>query len=253
MNEAVFFHWFLFGWTALAVVVFASLFFVNAPYGRHTRKGWGFGINSKWGWFIMEFPALAAPLFFFFFSERYQNTIAVLFLVMWEIHYVQRTLIYPAVKKKSPNVMPLLVMFFGLFFNTCNGYLNGRFLFSLSSPYPNHWLGNPKFILGVFLFVSGFIINIYSDSLLRNLRIKGDTGYKIAKGGLFKYVSSPNYFGEILEWVGWAVATWSLPGAAFALWTIANLAPRAVANHRWYLKTFSDYPKERRALVPFIL
>ena len=253
MNEAVFFHWFLIGWTALAVIIFASLFFVSAPYGRHTRKGWGHGINPKWGWFIMEFPALAAPLFFFLFSQRNQNFVAVLFLVMWELHYVQRALIYPAIKKRSSYKMPLLIMFFALFFNACNGYLNGRYLFSLSSPYPHHWLGDPKFILGVSLFVSGFIINIYSDSILRSLRSKGDTGYKIPRGGLFKYVSSPNYFGEILEWTGWAVATWSLPGAAFALWTMANLAPRAFANHSWYIKTFPDYPQKRKALIPFIL
>ncbi len=102
MNEAVFYVWFLFGWTALALIIFISLFFVSAPYGRHTRKGWGLGINPKWGWFIMEFPALTVPLFFFLFSQRNQNTAAVFFLVMWEVHYVQRTIIYPAIKKKSP-------------------------------------------------------------------------------------------------------------------------------------------------------
>ncbi len=253
MNEAVFFNWFLIGWTALAVIIFASLFFVSAPYGRHARKGWGQGINAKWGWFFMEFPALAAPFFFFFFSHRNQNFVAILFLIIWEIHYVQRSLIYPVVKKRSPYKMPLLIMFFGLFFNTCNAYLNSRFLFSLSSPYPNSWLWRPKFIVGASLFVSGFIINIHSDSILRSLRTKGETEYKLPRGGLFKYVSSPNYLGEILEWIGWALATWALPGAAFALWTMANLSPRAFSNHSWYLKTFPDYPKKRKALIPFIL
>lgn len=253
MTEAVFFHWFLIGWTALAMIIFVSLFFVSAPYGRHTRKGWGHGINSKWGWFFMECPALVAPLLFFIFGQRNQNTVAILFLVLWEVHYVQRTLVYPVLKKKSPYKMPLLVMFFALFFNACNGYLNGRFLFSLSSPYPNQWLTNPKFILGTCLFMSGFIINIHSDSILRSLRKKGDTGYKIPRGGLFKYVSSPNYFGEILEWTGWAVATWSVPGGAFALWTVANLVPRALANQNWYQKTFPDYPPKRKAIFPFVL
>lgn len=65
MRETVFFYWFLIGWTALAVIIFASLFFVSAPYGRHARRGWGHVINPKWGWFIMEFPALSAPFFFF--------------------------------------------------------------------------------------------------------------------------------------------------------------------------------------------
>jgi protein-S-isoprenylcysteine O-methyltransferase Ste14 len=63
-------------------------------------------------------------------------------------------------------------------------------------------------------------------------------------------VSSPNYLGEITIWLGWALATWSLPGLAFAFWTVANLLPRARANHTWYRQTFPDYPAERKALIP---
>jgi len=73
------------------------------------------------------------------------------------------------------------------------------------------------------------------------------------RGGLFDLVSCPNYFGEVLEWTGWAIATWSLPGAAFAAFTFANLAPRALSNHEWYRRTFADYPASRRALLPYVL
>jgi hypothetical protein len=66
-------------------------------------------------------------------------------------------------------------------------------------------------------------------------------------------VSAPNYLGEIVEWSGWALATWSLAGLAFALYTTANLAPRALANHRWYRQQFPGYPPERRALLPHLL
>lgn len=47
--------------------------------------------------------------------------------------------------------------------------------------------------------------------------------------------------------------TWSISGLAFFIYTVANLGPRAFANHRWYQETFEDYPKERRALIPFLL
>jgi len=253
MNEAIFYHWFLLVWTTLAVVICISLFFVNAPYGRHSRRGWGHNIDPKWGWFIMETPALLFPILFFLSSSRSQDITAILFLLMWEIHYVQRTIVFPLVMKKSPSRMPLLVMFMALFFNMSNGYLNGRFLFSLSEPYGSQWLSNPRFIIGATFFISGYIINIHSDSILRGLRKKSETDYKIPHGGFFRFISSPNYFGEILEWTGWAIATWSLPGTAFALWTVANLAPRAFANHRWYLKKFSEYPSQRKALIPYIL
>jgi hypothetical protein len=54
-------------------------------------------------------------------------------------------------------------------------------------------------------------------------------------------------------WTGFAIAAWSLPAVAFVIYTIANLAPRAVANHRWYHDKFPNYPAERRALIPFVL
>jgi hypothetical protein len=252
LTEALFFHWTLLVWTGLAVVVCLVLLFLNAPYGRYARRGWGHTINPKWGWFIMESPSLVLPFIFFFTSSRPQDVTAVLFLFMWETHYVQRTLIFPFVMKKSPYRMPLLVMFLALFFNIINSYLNGRYLFVLAEPYGLDWLLDWRFICGAVLFFSGYVINIHSDSVLRSLRKPGETAYKVPHGGLFRYVSSPNYFGEMVEWFGWAVATWSLPGAAFALWTTANLAPRALANHKWYQKTFPHYPAKRKALIPFL-
>ncbi len=115
------------------------------------------------------------------------------------------------------------------------------------------WLISPAFIIGTTIWLGGYIINLSSDRTLRHLRAPGETGYKIPHGGLFEYISCPNYFGEILEWAGWAILTWSLAGFVFALWTVANLAPRARSHHKWYQEKFSDYPPERKALIPFVL
>ena len=70
---------------------------------------------------------------------------------------------------------------------------------------------------------------------------------------MYKYVSYPNYLGEIMEWTAFALMTWSLAGLSFAIWTIANLVPRAIAGHEWYNKTFEDYPKNRKAILPYLL
>ena len=112
---------------------------------------------------------------------------------------------------------------------------------------------DPRFLLGVSVFFLGMIINIKSDNILFSLRDDGSTGYKIPRGGLFERVSSPNYLGEIIEWIGFAIATWSLAGLTFAVWTFCNLAPRAFAHHRWYKEEFDDYPKNRKALIPFVI
>jgi steroid 5-alpha reductase family enzyme len=108
-------------------------------------------------------------------------------------------------------------------------------------------------LIGVFLFALGFAVNHHSDRLLRNLRKPGESGYSIPRGGLFPWVSCPNYLGEIIEWTGWAVATWSPAGLSFAVWTAANLIPRAFRHHRWYRTEFSDYPEKRKAVIPFLL
>ena len=75
----------------------------------------------------------------------------------------------------------------------------------------------------------------------------------VPQKGLFKYISCPNFFGEIVEWLGFAIMTWSPAGLAFFLWTFFNLVPRALSHHKWYKRTFKDYPSERKAVFPFIL
>ncbi len=148
--------------------------------------------------------------------------------------------------------MPLGVIAMGFLFNIMNGYLNGRYVFGFSGGYDNSWLMDPRFIIGVVLFITGYIINRQADLALRSLRKPGESDYKISYSRLYRWVSSPNYLGEITIWIGWALATWSLPGLAFAFWTVANLLPRARANHDWYRRTFTDYPPERKALLPKI-
>ena len=174
---------------------------------------------------------------------------ALAFLILWEAHYIHRAFIYPF-SLRGNRKMPFLIIGFGLIFNMLNSYLNGHYIFTLSSKYTNEWLTDPRFIMGVALFISGFLINRAADQTLRALRSGGETAYKIPYRGLYHWISCPNYFGEIVIWTGWAIATWSLPGLAFAVWTAANLVPRARSHHAWYREQFPDYPPQRKALVP---
>jgi 3-oxo-5-alpha-steroid 4-dehydrogenase 1 len=96
------------------------------------------------------------------------------------------------------------------------------------------------------------LLNRQSDNVLRLLKAKTPNGYGVPQGGLYRWVSCPNYLGEIMIWTGWAIATWSLPGLVFAFWTAANLIPRAHAHHVWYKQRFTDYPSRRKALLPGI-
>lgn len=235
----------------VAVIVFPLLFFIAAPYGRYTRKGWGPQLPNWLGWLLME-SVSAIVMFVMFRVDGASRTVTlVIFLLMWEAHYIHRAFIYPFSLRDKWKPMPIVVSLMGATFNLGNAYLNGRYLFNLGgSRYQAEWLLTPQFFLGSLLFIIGFVINRSADNTLRGLRKEGETGYKVPYGGLYEYISCPNYFGEIMEWFGWAIATWSWAGLAFAIWTFANLAPRARAHHKWYHQNFKDYPVERKALLP---
>ncbi|MFX0031338.1 MAG: methyltransferase [Candidatus Hodarchaeota archaeon] len=251
MNEIIIFNYIMLIFSIVGIAMFILLLFVPAPYGQHINEKWGPTINNKLGWFIMEIPTIIIYLFFYLIGGRKTDIMSIVFLCIWMLHYGQRTFIFPfLIRAKQP--MPLTIISFGLMFNGINTYLQARWIYTFSLPYPSNWIISPFFIVGAIIFFSGFFINLHSDRIIRNLRKPGEIDYKIPYGGMFNYVSCPSYFGEITEWAGWAVMTWSLPGLVFVLWTFFNLGPRARSHHKWYLNTFPDYPKNRKALIPYI-
>jgi len=253
MNGASLYDAMLMAWFALAPVTFVVLSFVTAPYGRYARKGWGPSVNPKVGWALMESPALCLMPILFFLGEQIRNPVAIVFLLLWLFHYAYRTLAFPMLLGKGTTAMPVSVAVFGLVFNVVNGYLIGLGLFGVGSQYLSSWLLDPRFTVGAGVFFAGFAMHYHADAILRSLRKPGESGYRIPRGGMFRFISCPNYFGEMVEWGGFALATWSLPATAFFLWTVANLAPRALSHHRWYKETFAEYPMDRRAFIPFLL
>lgn len=253
MDEWLFYRILLGVFSGIAICVFVLLFFISAPYGRYSRKGWGPLIQSRWAWLLMEVPASLLFLLYFRIGTRKAELVPVIFFLLWEMHYFHRAFLYPFSLRSSRKV-PVSVILFALVFNTANTYLQARWIYTFSpeSMYTTAWLKDIRFITGVFLFMAGFAIAKLADRELRTLRRPGETGYKIPFGGFYRWISCPNYLGEILEWAGWALAVWSLPGAVFFLWTAANLFPRAHSHHIWYKKTFFEYPPERKAIIPLV-
>ena len=242
-------------WLGIATGTFVLLMFVRAPYGRHERPGWGFRIPARLGWFIMESPCIIVMTVFFGIGASgwdLADPAGIIFYIMWMTHYIHRSWVWPARAHIIGKKMPISIALFAVGFNSINSWLNAEWIFSLHHPYPYTWLYSPQFIIGVVLFITGMGINIKADNMLFSLRKKGAIDYKIPRGGLFQWVSCPNYFGEILEWFGWALATWSMAGFTFALWAVANLVPRARSHHKWYMEKFSDYPENRHILIPKI-
>ena len=233
-------------WIIIGLIIFPINLIYKAPYGRHTSKKWGISIDNKLGWIIMELPALLiCPAIYFYFKVDFD--ISIMFICLWIIHYFNRTIIFPFRIKTKGKKMPLAIVISAFFFNIVNGLINGYFLSNINLHSVSIFL-----ITGFLLFVLGLYINISSDNKLINLR-KIKKGYFVPKGGLFKYISCPNFFGEILEWFGFALMTFNIGSLSFFIWTCCNLIPRALAHHTWYKNKFNEYPKERKAILPFLI
>ena len=225
-----------------AVVAFPTLFFIVAPYGRHARPGWGPTMPAKLAWLVME--SVSFFLFVVLWAPRWATPLVGLLGLLWVLHYGQRTFVFSLLMRDENKRKPLLTVVMAIVFNTLNAV--GNALGLVERPL------DLFFAIGVTLFFLGMGINLHADHVLRQLRRPGEIGYSVPHGGLYRWVSSPNYLGEILEWVGFAIAAQTLAGWAFAAFTVANLAPRALSNHRWYLAKFPDYPAVRRALIPLV-
>lgn len=241
-------------WMAVAVIVFISLLFVTAPYGRHSKRTWGFTIPDRLGWFIMEIPAPLIFLLLVITGDAPKTATVWVVTLLYLLHYTNRAVIYPLRIRTAGKEMPLAVALMAVFFNFMNAGFLGYYTGTLHTHFTDEWLTDPRFVAGLAVFITGMMINLTSDEKLIHLRRnRKHNGYQIPNGGLFEKISCPNFFGEILEWGGYALLCWSLPALSFFIWTFCNLVPRAISHHRWYRSHFTEYPVERKAVFPFIL
>ena len=239
----------------LAVVVFVALFFVDAGYGMLIDRKWGKTISNKAGWVVMEAPVFILMTALWLMSDRRCEIVPLCFLFLFQLHYFQRAFVFPFLLKGRGR-MPISIIAMGIVFNTINAAMQGGWIFYLAPErnYYADWFSKPYFYIGAAIFIAGFVINLQSDYIIRHLRKPGDTKHYIPRGGMFRYVSSANYFGEFTEWVGFAIASWSWSGLVFAWWTFANLAPRANSLYKRYEKEFGEEftSLKRKRMIPFI-
>ena len=238
-------------WTGLAVPALVSGLMGHDPFGRWGGQGYGPRIGPQLGWFLMELPALLVlPLAYLAVGER--HLVSDFLVGVWVAHYAHRTLVWPWIVQQNSDGMPVVTCAAGFGFNIVNGLLLWWSLTTLAD-YTMGWFGDIRFIAGAVIMLLGAALNIWSDYHLARLRSEKPGHHVLPAGGPFRFVSCPNLTGEMLEWVGFALMLWLLPGLSFAIWTVANLTPRALWRHRWYQERFSAYPEGRRAILPRLL
>lgn len=245
-------NWFdllVWAWIAIPIIIFPVLLKIRIPYGRHASSSWGPMIDNHWGWFWMEVPALLTFPLLAISGPTEKDMLSWILIGLWSLHYLNRVLIFPFRLKTKGKKMPLIIAVSAIFFNLTNGFVNGYYIGFVQGQ--SNGTVQLVSIIGICIFFIGFVINQIADSKLIALR-KQDLGYQIPKGWLFNYISCPNHFGEIIEWVGFALAARNLAALSFAIWTFCNLAPRANNHHTWYREYFPDYPKTRKVVLPFV-
>ncbi|TRY93358.1 hypothetical protein DNTS_032853 [Danionella cerebrum] len=232
------------------VMHFLCLLKSHAAYGRYVdMSSSSMMVPAKVAWFLQELPALVVPLLLMATTEGMDSTGKHLMLWTFCLHYFQRSCIYPLLTKGHP--YPLNMMLTGMVVCSLNGFLQAHYLLHCAT-FHKSLFAEARLLAGLIIFFIGMGINIHSDHILRNLRTPGEMTYKIPRGGLFEYVSGANYFGEIVEWLGYTITSWSFPTFAFAFFTICFIGPRAYHHHRFYIEKFKDFPRSRRSIIPFI-
>jgi 3-oxo-5-alpha-steroid 4-dehydrogenase 1 len=243
-------------WLGLAVLAcgILSTGLLKASYGRHFHTHSIFpNVDGKLGWLVQE---IVSPVTIVLFYQTFKVpgpglSVGLVLLALWLFHYSNRAvvsvLLAPGMKETRLDTV-LMSVFFNLVNAGWAGYdvalLNAEpFTFSSTTS------------VGLVMFATGMAINISSDYYLQGIRRRNGDGkkYVLPDWGLYKYILSPNYAGETLEWIGFAVVERRESGWAFVLWTICNLWPRARTNLAWYKEKFGDKVGNRTSLIPGVL
>ena len=152
--------------TVIAVIVFVSLYFVEAGYGMLVSARWGKLINNKVAWFFMEVPVFVAMMVLWALSPHRLDLVPLVFFLIFELHYFQRVFVFPFLMK-GKSKMPIGIMLMGVGFNCLNAIMQGYWIFyeSYNVNYcvfglhytDVQWLYSPHFILGTMLFFMAFL------------------------------------------------------------------------------------------------
>lgn len=268
------------------VGVFPCTLFVNAPHGKLAKQSKLFSkgyISGRVGWVLME---LVAPLTFLYAirnNRHFESTLPSLgdgsnrdyldscrkvLAGMFLVHYANRALVSPLLMAPQVSPMHWTVFVSAVLFNFLNGMSIGLYLVQASVQH--HPVSIIRRYIGMFLWLMGWLGNMYHDNILYDLRRSSNkkkdpdnldtvqsenSYYRIPYGGLFQYVSCPNYFCEWIEWFGCYLAAGpsAEPFWWFFLSEILLMLPRALKAHQWYCKKFPKYPANRRAIIPFLM
>ncbi|MDB9884910.1 DUF1295 domain-containing protein [Candidatus Marinimicrobia bacterium] len=122
------------------------------------------------------------------------------------------------------------------------------------------------FIIGFSIAIIGLIIEVVADRQKRKFRMNISNKGEFIKSGLWSISRHPNYFGEILIWLGISFSTlpilsgWqfiTLISPIFVILLLTKVSGinllETVADEKWGLdKNYQDYKEKTSVLIPFL-
>lgn len=254
-GDSTFDTWLAIGFGFAVFTIIGSLF-VPGAYGRFASDKMGMNLNPRLGWWLMEIPATVSFFWFYLQGPRAAEAMPLFLALIWTIHYGNRGWFFPLSIRVVPGKkasFSFTVMALGMFVTALHGYLNATWFTALGTHLTNAWFTDPRFLLGLAAYLTGYYTILRSEYIVRHLRDTPGTDYRIPHGGAYTWVSSPQYLGELIAWTGFSIMTWGLPGVMIFLISAGNLVPRAFQTHQWYREKFPDYPPQRKVIIPHVL
>ena len=236
----------------LAIVSFIVQIFKAMPYGKQDNGRGSCRVHQRTAFAVSQIvTGIVIFSVTFFLQRNFDGIPNIIMYCLFTIHYINRGIVDTIANRHNQRTVRLWVPVVATISTLLYHFINAQFIGEAS--YCDTYVTDPRFLLGLIIFITGFILNRVADGQLICLR-KGyhDSDYQIPKGCSFFSISCPNYLGEIIEWFGWALMSWSLAGLVWFLFVCATHIPRARHNHKWYQKQFDEYPPRRTALIPFI-
>lgn len=277
---------------SLGFIVVAFLFQLKKParYGRHDKNHGKCYVPQRLAHVASDFiPGVVFFTIMYFAQGRnLSQPPNLVFYCLFMVHYLYRGLVTPLISRYSSWKVPVFIPIFGFIANLLFHYVIVDFI--SSACYFPGYLYDPRFLLGVLIFIAGFILNKVAELYLVCIRChpeedrrdktdiiglcldksgarccaageeedkekaECDNGgnYTVPECCLYKLIVNPNYLGEAIQWFGWALATWSLSGVVWWMFGLATFIPRSRHNLKWYRKHFDNFPTYRRGLIPGI-
>ncbi len=242
-------------WTTGNIIFYSSLTLIVLAYGPLEYFGQSMmayskfrptsGIPTRLGMFILYFTPLIALLIAALPYISNPTTVQLFVFGAVFIQFAKRVLEVLFLQKYSGPIGILTTAIIAGFYSLA------AFLIGYTNRRPMQAMDIWSYI-GIGVFFIGIIGNFIHHKILVDLR-KSTLDYIIPSGGLFNLIICPHYLFELVTWFGIALLSRHFGAFLILAGFTLYLTARSLRTLKWYRERFSDFPSDRKALIPFIL